>query len=179
MVKGLRNYHGKYLLKLVFASVFFFSSGILVQNVFADQSVTMSLGSGTSANTPCVTSNNCYMPNAVNVSPGETVTWTNTDFFPHTVTSGKPTDSTSGTLFDSNILSSGDTFSHTFTASDVGAINYFCILHPWMTGQVIVTLPSIPEFPFSFNLIIIFVVVAAVYMVIRQKTITHYLTGRT
>jgi hypothetical protein len=32
---------------------------------------------------------------------------------------------------------------------------------------------SIPEFPFSFNLVIIFVAVAAVYMVIRQKMATN------
>jgi hypothetical protein len=32
---------------------------------------------------------------------------------------------------------------------------------------------SIPEFPFSFNLVIIFVVIAAVYMVIRQKMTTN------
>src|SRR6267143_620255 len=35
MVKEHRNYHGKYFLTLVFASILLFSSGILVQNVFA------------------------------------------------------------------------------------------------------------------------------------------------
>jgi len=30
----------------------------------------------------------------------------------------------------------GDTFSHTFTES--GQYNYFCSIHPWMTGTIIV-----------------------------------------
>ncbi|GEM_PF-4718113 len=34
--------------------------------------------------------------------------------------------------------------------------------------------PSIPEFPFSFSLVIIFVAVAAVYIVIRQKMTTNF-----
>jgi len=36
------------------------------------------------------------------------------------------------------LLPAGKTFSHTFTAADVGTINYFCQVHPWMAGQVIV-----------------------------------------
>lgn len=43
------------------------------------------------------------------------------------------------------------------------------------TDSVQCTQPSsIPEFPFSFNLIIIFVVVTAAYLVIRQKMTTSF-----
>lgn len=43
------------------------------------------------------------------------------------------------------------------------------------TDSVQCTLPSsIPEFPFSFNLVIMFVAVTAAYLVIRQKMTTSF-----
>ena len=73
---------------------------------------------------------------------GETVTWINEDTFLHTATSG-----VSGYFgeaepwgydgtFDTGILMAGDSFSHTFYTE--GTFNYFCALHPWMTGIVLV-----------------------------------------
>jgi len=38
---------------------------------------------------------------------------------------------------------------------------------------ITITAPSIPEFPFSFSLVIIFVAVSAVYIAIRQKMIPN------
>ena len=146
----------------------------IAPSAFADQSVTISQGASSGASAPCVSANDCFTPNPVNVSPGEAITWTNTDSVSHTVTSGKHSDSTFGTIFDSGLLAPGKTFSHTFTTADVGTINYFCQVHPWMTGNVIVGSPSIPEFPFSFNLVIIFVAVAAVYLAIRQKMTINF-----
>ena len=119
--------------------------GILVfaPSAFADTTVTIAEGASDSKNATCVTTNNCFIPNPVNVSSGETVTWTFTDSSPHTVTSGKPDDSLKGNVvgavFDSSFIKAGDKFSHTFTTADVGTINYFDEIHPWMTGQVIVS----------------------------------------
>jgi len=116
-------------------------------SAFADQSVTITKGAGGSASAPCVTTNDCFTPNPVNASPGETVTWTNTDSASHTVTSGKSDNSTGNivaAVFDSSLLAPGKTFSHTFTAADVGTINYFCQVHPWMVGQVIVGAAGTP-----------------------------------
>jgi predicted secreted protein with PEFG-CTERM motif len=117
-------------------------------SAFADATVTIATGAGASANAACVSTNNCFTPNPVNVAPGDTVTWKNTDTgTSHTVTSGKPDNSTGNivaAVFDSSLLASGKTFSHTFTTADVGTINYFCQVHPWMTGQVIVGAASAP-----------------------------------
>src|SRR5438445_2223284 len=117
-------------------------------SAFADATVTIATGGGGSANAACVSTNNCFTPNPVNVSPGDTVTWKNTDTgTSHTVTSGKPDNSTGNlvaAVFDSGYIKPGDTFSHTFTAVDVGTINYFCQVHPWMTGQVIIDAASVP-----------------------------------
>jgi plastocyanin len=41
-----------------------------------------------------------------------------------------------GSLFDSGIVKPGSTFEFTF--SNAGDYNYFCTIHPWMMGQVIV-----------------------------------------
>ncbi|TLX78098.1 MAG: PEFG-CTERM sorting domain-containing protein [Thaumarchaeota archaeon] len=121
-------------------------------SVFADITVTITKGSGDSQNPACVATNNCFTPNPVNVSPGETVTWTNTDTAPNSVTSGIPTpDNSTGSIFDSGFLGPGKTFSHTFTAADVGTISYFSEIHPWMTGQVIVAASTTTTNPTADN----------------------------
>src|SRR5581483_3903911 len=65
------------------------------------------------------------------------VEWKNTDTVGHTVTSGKPTDNDAGSLFDSSIIKAGGDFKFTF--QNPGTFDYFCQVHPWMTGQVIVS----------------------------------------
>ncbi|MDQ3969432.1 MAG: plastocyanin/azurin family copper-binding protein [Thermoproteota archaeon] len=73
-----------------------------------------------------------YQPNPVQVSVGETVTWTNDDSQPHTVTSGQ--DVTPDGRFDSGIMVPDATFEHTFT--EAGEYRYFCLLYPNMAGTV-------------------------------------------
>ena len=70
-----------------------------------------------------------YSPPMLVVSPGTTVTWKNDDDSPHSVREkdGK---------FKSSALDTDDTFSQTFTAP--GEYEYFCSIHPYMTGKVIV-----------------------------------------
>ena len=83
----------------------------------------------------CETTNECFVPDTVTVSVGGTVTWTNNDAAAHTVTSGTASDGPNGT-FDSSIFMSKKTFEHTF--DDAGTYDYFCVVHPWMTGKVVV-----------------------------------------
>jgi plastocyanin len=70
-----------------------------------------------------------FKAQVLTVKPGATVTWTNGDDIPHTVTSN------SG-AFKSKVLDSGDKFSFTFAKP--GQFGYFCSLHPHMTGTIIV-----------------------------------------
>ncbi|HEY7037366.1 MAG TPA: cupredoxin domain-containing protein [Methylomirabilota bacterium] len=65
----------------------------------------------------------------VTVPVGTTVTWTNHDEDPHTVTS---TDN----VFRSPGLDTDETWAYTFTRP--GTYAYYCTLHPLMTGKVIV-----------------------------------------
>lgn len=81
----------------------------------------------------CEETNECYIPADVTINVGDTITWTNDDTAAHTVTSGTPTGGPDGN-FDSSLFMSGATFSHTFDSS--GEYPYFCMVHPWMTGNV-------------------------------------------
>lgn len=64
------------------------------------------------------------------VRVGDTVVWTNRDNTRHTVTSD------AGIELDSELLSKGTSYSHTFTS--VGTYRYHCTPHPSMRGTVIV-----------------------------------------
>jgi plastocyanin len=76
-----------------------------------------------------------YQPNPVNVTIDQEVIWTNDDSQIHTVTSGTgPSDPKLGELFDSGILSPGDTFRFVF--NQTGEIPYYCTLHPQMVGII-------------------------------------------
>jgi predicted secreted protein with PEFG-CTERM motif len=100
--------------------------------------VTIVAGAGASASAGCVAVNNCYSPSPLSVTPGTTVTWTNGDNVSHTITSGKSSDPDNvvGSLFDSSLVKPGKTFQFTF--ANAGTYDYFCTVHPWMVGQVVV-----------------------------------------
>ncbi|MCV0401289.1 MAG: cupredoxin domain-containing protein [Nitrosopumilus sp.] len=82
----------------------------------------------------CEEIDRCYIPSVIVIDSGKQVTWVNQDSAFHSVTSGfygEPTE-----LFDSGHL---DPFeSYTVDFDETGTYDYFCTLHPWMKGQVIV-----------------------------------------
>ena len=83
-----------------------------------------------------------YIPNPVEVSVGDTVTWINDDFTTHTATSGDPGSGSTGIFGGSEdspeiIGPEGDTQSYTF--DEAGEFPYYCTLHPSMVGTVVVT----------------------------------------
>jgi len=83
----------------------------------------------------CEERNECYIPSTIRVHRGDSVTWYNGDTAAHTVTSGTVADGVDG-VFDSRLFMAGGTFSHTFDRA--GTFDYFCMVHPWMTGEVVV-----------------------------------------
>jgi len=88
-----------------------------------------------SSTTGCEETNECFIPFEAAINVDDELTWTNTDSAAHTVTSGSAGEGPSGE-FDSSLIGSGSTFSHTFDS--VGEFPYFCMVHPWMEGIVIV-----------------------------------------
>jgi amicyanin len=79
-----------------------------------------------------VISDYSFSPATLTVKQGTKVTWTNKDNVGHTVTSDSGPDS-----FDSGLLSNNQTFSFTF--SKPGTYTYYCSVHPYMKGTVVVT----------------------------------------
>lgn len=69
------------------------------------------------------------------IEAGTSVTWTNRDGAPHTVTSGTP-GRPSGD-FDSGNIGNGGTYTRQF--DEPGQYEYYCAIHPSMTGTVTVT----------------------------------------
>jgi predicted secreted protein with PEFG-CTERM motif len=88
----------------------------------------------------CEETDKCYIPYEVKVAVGETVTWSNDDTAAHTVTAGSAVDGVSGE-FDSSLFMAATTFSHTFEKE--GTFPYFCMVHPWMEGAVMVGAGSV------------------------------------
>ena len=88
-----------------------------------------------SASPGCEDTDECYIPYDVTIPSGSTVSWINDDSAAHTVTSGTVNAGLTG-VFDSGIFMAGSTFEVTF--DEAGTFDYFCMVHPWMTGQVIV-----------------------------------------
>jgi amicyanin len=74
--------------------------------------------------------NFAYSPSNIQVSAGTTVTWTNQDSAPHTVTFKNG-------MKDSGWLRQGQSFSYTFTTP--GTFDYYCAVHPNMVAHVTVT----------------------------------------
>jgi len=77
----------------------------------------------------------CFIPSPVVITVGGTVTWENTDTAAHTSSSGTPAGGPDG-VFDSSLIMAGGSYSHTFDTA--GTYDYFCMVHPWMEGTVIV-----------------------------------------
>jgi len=84
----------------------------------------------------CEKTDSCYTPSKIVIKQGNSVTWVNEDVAFHSVTSGyydEPSE-----IFDSGYLDPEESF--TFIFENIGTYDYFCTLHPWMKGQVIVEL---------------------------------------
>jgi plastocyanin len=70
-----------------------------------------------------------FNPGVVTVPAGGRVVWVNRDDVPHTVTA-------TGKQFTSAALDTDEQYSHVFPAA--GTFEYYCAVHPHMTGKVIV-----------------------------------------
>ncbi len=71
-----------------------------------------------------------FDPASITVKVGTSVTWTNEDGAPHTITSDKGD-------WDSGRIAQGGTYTRTF--DQAGTYAYHCAVHPSMTGTVVVT----------------------------------------
>jgi len=84
----------------------------------------------------CENTDECYLPYNISVGIGATVMWSNDDSASHTVSSGTVNAGLTD-VFDSGLFMAGNSFEFTFDTP--GTYDYFCMVHPWMTGIVSVS----------------------------------------
>ena len=114
-----------------------FSLIAITPSAFADHgTATVTNAPGSSVPGCEETDDGCFIPSMVTIDVGGEVTWDNDDTAAHTITSGTPTGGPDG-HFDSSLVMAGSSFSHTF--DEAGTFDYFCMVHPWMQGMVMVT----------------------------------------
>ena len=77
----------------------------------------------------------CFIPATVTIGVGGMVTFANNDSAAHTSTAGTPADGPSG-VWDSSLVMMGAAY--TSPALEAGEYPYFCMVHPWLEGFVIV-----------------------------------------
>jgi len=103
---------------------------------FADHSeVTIEAAMGSGAPGCEETAEGCYIPSTATVDVGGKVIMSNPDTAAHTFTAGSPTDGPSGE-FDSGLIMAEGLYE--YSPNTVGEIPYFCMVHPWMQGLIIV-----------------------------------------
>ncbi|ARS64332.1 hypothetical protein NMSP_0711 [Candidatus Nitrosomarinus catalina] len=121
-----------------------FSSNLSSSNTDAVSTITRTIGTVEESgySTDCAVSmggDGCYTPVTLSANVGDKIIMTNTDSTGvHSFTSGTVngfTLSSDGT-FDTGILMSGDSFEWTPTVS--GEYPYYCMLHAWQVGTIIV-----------------------------------------
>ena len=120
---------------LLFVTVMALFTAILGFNpgnnyAFAQEAVSIAPGSSNPS------ASEFYVPPEITVSSGTTITWTNDDYTIHTVTEGTPGGAGATPAFDSSIIAPGATWENTFDTA--GDFDYYCTLHPFMTGKVTV-----------------------------------------
>ena len=104
---------------------------------FADHTeVTISPASGSGAPGCEETAEGCFIPKEATVDVGGKIIFSNTDTAAHTFTSGAATDETPGEVFNSSLVMVGS--SYEWTPTTAGEVSFFCMVHPWMTGLIVV-----------------------------------------
>lgn len=137
-----------FIFLLTFLIFFLFYS---YDDAFSEKTIIIPFGAyNPELNTPAKT---WYEPALISVGVGEKVTWVNKDREAHTVTSGKGSGrfgwmsnefGESDGYFDSGRFMPNESWSFTFDRK--GMFTYYCTIHPWMEGTILVQ-QGIPNYP--------------------------------
>jgi len=103
------------------------TSVLMATSLLARPSVTAKTAQSSTATAEVTIDNFTFRPQTLTVAVGTTVTWTNKDDIPHTVTSDNG-------VFKSKARDTDEKFSYTF--DQAGTYAYHCSIHPKMTGEV-------------------------------------------
>jgi len=103
---------------------------------FADHTeVTVSPAPGSGTPGCEETADGCLVPKEATIDVGGKVIFSNTDTAAHTFTAGTAAEGPSG-AFDSSLVVAGS--SYEWTPTTAGEFPYYCMVHPWMAGLIVV-----------------------------------------
>ncbi len=103
-----------------------------------------------------------FQPATITIQPGDSVQWNQTGAQPHSTTS----DVSSTEVWDSGVMGTGASYTHQF--NNAGSFGYFCTVHPFMTGTVIVG--AIPEFSsVAFVMLGLMVLVVGLSVIMKRR----------
>ena len=118
---------------LLVLSISLAMTGIGFDNAFAEE---IKIENGRGSSEPgCEVTNLCFVPAIATANVGDKIIFLNGDDAPHTSTSGNPTSGPDG-IWDSGLQQPGVDF--VFMATTPGTFAYFCMVHPWMAGQLVI-----------------------------------------
>ena len=135
MSKSENNLMNKKTLSYLFVLFAIVSMGITAApSAFAEHSMNATVENADGSSVPGCEPD-CFIPATVTIGVGGQVTFANNDSAAHTSTAGTPADGPSG-VWDSSLVMTGQ--SYTTPELEEGEYPYFCMVHPWMIGTVIV-----------------------------------------
>jgi plastocyanin len=80
-----------------------------------------------------------FEPDELKVKKGDTILVDNVDTMPHSVTNGESaSDPNSAKIFDTSIIMGGESAELDTSNIDAGTHPFYCTVHPYMTGSLIV-----------------------------------------
>ncbi len=103
---------------------------------FAEVTIEPAAGSGVPTADCIDIEYGCYIPGTVTVEVGEKVIFSNTDSKPHTFTSGTADGGDAMDVFNSGLIPKDESWE--YSPDTVGEFPYFCMVHPWQNGLLIV-----------------------------------------
>jgi predicted secreted protein with PEFG-CTERM motif len=120
--------HGVWLMILLISLAF---TAIGSESAFAEE---IKIENGRGSSEPgCEVTTLCFVPSYATARVGDTIIFLNGDDAPHTSTSGTPAIGPDG-VWDSGLQQPG--VDYELTLDTAGTFDYFCMVHPWMTGQL-------------------------------------------
>jgi len=149
----VRDHLENFIMKSLFFIFCIYFLLLTFQNTVAEEQ-TVSIPFGAFDPTFDTPVENWYEPPVISIQKGDSVSWINDDQEGHTVTSGEGPGrfgwmgndkfGEPDGFFDSGRFMKGESWSFTF--NEAGLFRYFCTIHPWMEGIVVVG-ESIPDYP--------------------------------
>ena len=130
LVKSKMSCQKSFTSYLFLGIIFSISLITMTPIALADSHITINIES----NDTCENSS-CLSEDGLSIKRNSSVTWKNNDLSPHVILSGTQDSGRDG-IFESGTIFPGEEYSFTFV--NEGYYQYYCNIHPWITGMILV-----------------------------------------